>query len=406
MSEINKDRQYVDSLINGLFQPKDGLEDLFKRRIEQLKVTPTDALKLLGMGQNTLLGILKSTQQMVNFGNLIKLADFLQLPKETVVELYVTELEKNFPATHAIAPDKVKFIKENFDLAALKKTGFIKSISDYLDIEKKITYYFDLKNIYDYKPPTLDVAFSAGATKPKNNLNRSFFINAAKSFFEEVSNPHDFDREALIKYFAEIRWHSSNVELGLRNVVRDLFKMGITVIYIPPLSSLHIRGATFSVYDKPCIVLTDYIGFYPTLWFALIHELFHVIFDFEKIRTNKYKYHLSDDDDERLAIRENEMEADNFARQYLFSKEKTDSVKRYLNSQMYITDFAKNNHVHPSFIYVFYAWDNGKNDRMAWPRARRHSPDIKASIREMDNPWTDPLSITTFLKSKKHKIYN
>jgi HTH-type transcriptional regulator / antitoxin HigA len=404
MSE-RKNRQFdVDSLINGLFKPKDSLTDLFQRRIEELKITPTDVLKLLGMGQNTLYGILQSKQQLVNFSNLIKIADFLQLPKERVVELYLAELERNYPTTKIVSPDKVQFIKENFDLAALKKSKFIRSISDYSEIEKKITYYFGLKSIFDYKQPSIEVAFSEGAIKPKNNLSRAFFINAAKSYFEEVDNPFSYDKDLLINYFSEIRWHSSNVEFGLKNVVRDLYKMGVTVTYIPPVSSLQIRGATFSVNNKPCIVLTDYMGFYSTLWFALVHELFHVIFDWdEKIKVNKY--HLSDDEDERLAIRENEKEADDFAREYLFSKEKTNKIKRFINNQMYVYDFAKSNHVHPSFIYVYNAWDL-KKDEDAWRKARKHSPDFKNSVREMDNPWEEPLSIQSFIKSKKHKIYN
>ena len=404
MSQDEASKFDVDSLINAVFKPKEELTDFFQKRIDELKITPTDALKLLGMGQNTLHGILHGTQQLVNFGNLIKLADFLQLPKEKVVDLYLNELEKNHPPQHSISPDKVKFIKENFDLAALKKSGFIKSISDYSEIEKKITYYFGLRSIFDYTSPSVDVAYSEVSIKPKNYLTRAFFTNAAKYFFEEVENPYEFNRELLINYFAEIRWYSSNVELGLKSVVRDLFKMGITVIYLPPLSSLRIRGATFAVNNKPCIVLTDYIGFYPTLWFALVHELFHVLFDWEEIKQNKY--HLTDDDDDRLKIREKENEADNFARQYLFSLEKTNKVKDFLNNQMYVKDVARANQVHPSFIYVFYAWDTGKKDRMAWPRARRHSPDIKLSIREMDNPWDDPLSITSFVKSKTHKIFS
>lgn len=397
------DRTFAQSLIDDLF-PKEGLKELYQRRIEELKITATDALKLLGIGQNTLNGILEGEKELIKLSNLIKLADFLQLPKEKVVELFLAELEKKHPAKHSIAPEKVQFIKENFDLAALKKSGFIDSISDYAGADKKICYFFSLKTIFDYRQPKMDVAYSSGVHKPKNELTRAFFINTAKDFFEQVENPFEFQRERLIKYFSEIRWHSSNVTLGLRNVVRELFKMGITVIYIPPLASMHIRGATFAVNDKPCVVLTDYIGFYPTLWFALLHELFHVLFDWEEIRQNTY--HLTDDDDDRLTVREKEKEADNFAREYLFSKEKTDSVKRYLNNQMYVTNIAKENHVHPSFLYVFYAWDSKGKDRMAWPRARRYSPGIKDCVREMDNPWDDPISIQSFVKSKKFRIYS
>ncbi|MFA5234162.1 MAG: hypothetical protein WC390_07165 [Sulfurimonas sp.] len=43
-----------------------------------------------------------------------------------------------------------KYIDENFDLKTLKKIGFIKSIKDYDEIEKRICKFFGLKNIYEY----------------------------------------------------------------------------------------------------------------------------------------------------------------------------------------------------------------------------------------------------------------
>lgn len=406
MSKVEEGDKFYNDLIRGLFPEKKEptLIELFDWRLSELKITKTDALELLGMGQNTLLGILHGRQQLVNFLNIIKLANFLQKPKEKVVELYLIELEKNHPLEQEISPDRIQFIKENFDLAALKKAKFINSISDYKEIEKRIVYYFDLKSIFDYKRPPVEAAFSAVSLLDKNQLTRDFFIKSAYDQFENIDNPYEYYREGLISFFPEIRWHTTDVKFGLKTVIRALYKLGITVIYIPPMSTLHIKGATFAVNGKPCIVLTNYKGFYPTLWFTLIHELFHILFDWEDIKLNMY--HLSDDDEEQFSIIEREREADSFAREYLLSKEKTQSIAPLIFSPKRVDEFALNHQVHPSFIYVFHAWDTNGTGDVSWAKARKLSPDIDPSIEDFKNEWQNPLSVPSFVKSKKFKIYS
>lgn len=406
-----KNNNFADDILNQVFESpsfvfKENLEEIFERRLTELEISKTNVLDILKIQYRTLNAILKGTQKSVDFTSLIKLANFLQITKEEVVHLYIESLEKNFPneVESSLSPEKIQFIKSNFDLAVLKKAKFINSITDFRHIEEKIVSYFSLNEIYDYKRLPIDVAFSAGKVKPKNGLSRSFWIAAANNIFEGINNPYNYDRESLVEFFPQIRWFSTNVELGLKNVMKALFKIGITVIYLPSFSSLHLRGATFAVNDKPCIVLTNYKDFYATIWFALIHELFHVLFDLEEIRDNIY--HLSDEKVDQLSIMEREEEANNFAREYLFSKEKTFKVRPYLYDYKYVEEFAKNNHVHSSFLHVFNAYDIGDINRNAWAKARKHNPNFNDSIRSFDNSWDNPKPIFDLIKSINRTVYN
>jgi hypothetical protein len=58
----------------------------------------------------------------------------------------------------------------------------------------------------------------------------------------------------------------------------------------------------------------------------------------------------------------NEEEANDFARQYLFSDEKMKTIKPRINDPRIVKYFAEQNHVHPSIIYTFYCWDAGEGD--------------------------------------------
>ena len=393
MNEQQKDK-FINNIISSAFKEV-TLKELFESKLAQLKISPTAALEILEMSYRTLKGILDGTQKTFDNTALIKIANLLQEPREKVTKLYFDQLEEKHPITSSTTPEKIKFIKENFPLAILKKDKFIDNITDFNHIEKRICARLGLKSIFEYKRPDMDVAFSSGNMfKPQNELTRSFWIAAAKAYFEEIENPYEFNQKGLIDYFPKLRWQSIDVEHGFLNVIRHLYKLGITVIYQPPLHTLQLRGATFSVNGKPCIVITNYVGFYSTLWFALIHEILHIIFDWEEIKANSY--HLSDDNNQDSSVKEKEMETNKYARQYLFSPDKAQKIKPFLNNVSYVKEFAMNNHVHESLIYAFNAFDTGSKDRMAWARARRYDGDIKECIKPVDE----------FSKRKKLEIYN
>ena len=101
---------------------------------------------------------------------------------------------------------------------------------------------------------------------------------------------------------------------GLLAVARALFNIGITVIFQPSISRLQIRGATFCCNNKPCIVLSNLNNRFPTLRFVLLHELYHVLNDFEEI--TQRSYHVSEEGGADLFLID-EFGPDEFARDYL-----------------------------------------------------------------------------------------
>lgn len=397
----------VDALLEGIMMPeKPTLRGLFDKKLKELNMSATTAYKMMGMNYRAVNKILSGSQKLLDLSSLPDFASFLEIPEEEVIKLCLDALKKNTPTSTTISSKKIRFIKESFDLVVLKKAGVIDSLKDFEHIEKRLNARLGLKSILEYRRPTVDIAFSSGSFKPENDRNRAFWVKAATACFEEIDNPNEYSKEGLIDLFPRIRWYTMNVGRGLTEVIRQLYKLGITVVFQPPLLTLQLRGATFSHNNKPCIVLSDYVGFYPTLWFALVHELSHVLFDWAEIKEGKY--HLSDDKNETLTVREREKEADRFTRNYLFSVEKTNKIRPYLSDNNYVNEFARDNHVHPSFIYVFNAHDVGDTDRMAWARARRHSPAtlIKQALEVIDLPWEDENPAVEVLLQKYKSAVN
>lgn len=400
-----------DDILKRLFEPKplkvkETLEDLFNHKLESLDIPKTTSLNIMGMSIRTLEGILSGEQKMLDYTQLIKLANFLGLDLERTATLYIEKVNEVHNVEKDIGQlnEKVKFVNEKFNLAELKKVGLLKSLTDYEDIIKTICKYFGLSDIFDYSEPDMNIAFSSGK-RAKENCSVKNWIYLAEQTCIELRNPNSYDRETLIDYFSQIRWQSMDVENGLVNVIKQLYQLGITVVFIPSFPSLHVRGATFVVNDKPCIALTDYVGFYPTLWFALVHELYHVLFDWDDILLSNY--HISHEHSKSMFSQsQNEIEADNFAREYLFSKEKTREVSSFINNQEFIRQYAISNNVDPSFAYVFYAYDAPKTDKYSWGRAKKLNPNIEKLKSKMEYKFDPNSSFGDHIRKMRNKIYN
>lgn len=407
MSKPNSD---TDDILKRLFDPKpikvkESLEELFSQRLISLKIPKTTALSIMGMTTRSLDGILTGEQKMLDYTQLIKLSTFLGIPLEEVGKLYLEKLhEIHSESQKIVSGEVVNFINEKFNLAEFRKIGLIKSLNDYQEIVDSICKYFGLTSIFDYSEPDMNIAFSSGK-RAKTNCSIKNWIYLAEHTCIELRNPNSYSREKLIEYFPQIRWQSIDVENGLVNVIKQLYQLGITVVFIPSFPSIHIRGATFSVNDKPCIALTDYVGFYPTLWFGLIHELYHVLFDWDEILLSNY--HVSQESQYSLDSQsQSEQDADNFAREYLFSITKTRESAPFINNPDYIREFALTNNVDPSFVYTFYAHDAPSSDKYAWGRAKKQNPSIHKLTSKLQHSFETDSTFSEHIKKLRNTIYN
>lgn len=408
MTDSPRRQKEADKILQQVFETKIDEFDLtlrehFEQRLTQLEIKATTALSLIEVQYRTLNGILDGRLKMVDFSNFNKLATFLQLPLEKVLLLYLKDLKRNFPDDFNDEQESVTYLKMTFDLTNLKKSGFINSITEVQEIQEKIKSFFGYKSIFDFKVPRMDVAFSAGLTKPKNMLNRAFWIQSAHETFKHLANPNPYSRERLIEYFPNIRRMSLNVDFGFRNVISDLYKLGVTVIYQDYFPSLHLRGATFVCNEKPCVVITNYRGYYATIWFALIHELFHVLFDFEEIKTNRF--HLSEENNEYASVIEKEEEANSFAREYLLPKEFEEEFKFILNNKELVELKSREIGIHPNVVYTFAAFDAKANHGRYWSLAKSSSPNMEKMLERIENPWSATKPIVEHVKYLKQFIY-
>lgn len=403
MSDNEFNQIDINKLINSAWSNENPLKNAFEKRLSDLGITLNQAVDNLQIEYRTLNGILEGTLKRLDFVSLLKIAHFLDISYKEISDLYVRTISMRYKDDLDQSKRRT-FILNHFDLPVLKSIGVIDSIKDEAHIEEKLKAIFGLNNIMDFDIEDIGAAYSSTRIKVRNEKTRNYFIRKSKTIFKLIANPHKYNKEGLVEYFPKIRWHSTDINNGIVNVIKALYELGVTVIFQPSMPSLQLRGATFAVDDKPCIVLTDFRSSYPTMWFAFLHELFHVVFDWPEIQ--RVRYHLSDEENDLLVVRQKEEEANEFAREYLFPKDRLELISSKMNQRVLVKEYASDNHVDPSLVYAIDAYLNSSEDNNLWAQYDKFMPPVNNLVRNLSNNLSHKSSAAAFAEYYKNRIFN
>lgn len=377
----------IESLLNSIFSDTNyNIKDVFEQKLYEYNLSKTKALKLLNIDKDVFDEILNGTAKQPNLIHIVKIAEFLGFEVNSFINIVL----KNQSSENISAIDsarKATFIVKNFDVKALTKLGFFDSNYTTEELVNKVLNYFGYSTINDFEEQ-LDEPLYSRVKKNHSDKMKDFWIKSAYQTFKIINNPNEYNRERLKDLIVKIKPYSQDVGNGLLTVCRALYNIGVTVIFQNYLTTTQVRGATFIIDDKPCIVITDFNKNYPTLWFTLLHELNHVLFDYDTIE--KSSYHLSDDNDLFLI----EDQANAFARNFFLSEEKFQYIKKYINNPYLVSKFANEIEVHPSIVYTFFTWYQkelyGKNYHAAF---KQFYPDYSNAIAKLNPITWNELSI-------------
>jgi HTH-type transcriptional regulator / antitoxin HigA len=367
-----------DSLINSIldksFTLESNLPALLDQKLAEYDLSKTKVLNLLNIDKDTFDDIINGTSKQPNLINVIKIANFLELDLSEAVPAIlktkdnVTSIEK---------AQKAAFVAKNFDIKKLTKNGFFTDSDDISYLLTRILTFFDYGSIKDYEKNLIAPLYSR-TKRPHSDKMKTFWINSAYQCFKKIDNPNEYDREALKDIITKIKPYCQDVENGLFTVCKALYSVGVTVIVQSHLPLTQVRGGTFFVNGKPCIVLTDLNKRYTTIWETLIHESHHVLYDLETIKASVF--HLSGDPDLLLI----EDKAEEFAREYYCGIDEYRYIKPHIHNHFLVARHAKELEVHPSFIYSsFRQFEKILNDKNYYGAFQDYFPDHSLAIKDL-----------------------
>lgn len=354
--------------------------ELLINKIKQLEISERSLCDILRMDRATLRRLLDRETKKIDIVSFIKISQFLGFDLNELAKIYLNKLNSDIIGDIEYTK-KSTFILNNFDIKKLLKSKFFKS-NDLFEIEDRIKKFFELNSIFEFNSLLKSTCFSK-INRKSSNLTLQFWVATAASQLKYINNPNPFDRDRLSKIASRLRGLTISEERGFFTAVKALYEIGVTVIFQSYLSGTAVRGATFVINNKPCIVLTDINKRYDSIWFALAHEIYHVLKDFDRIKDSGY--HLTGEEDifyEQIT----EDLADSFARELLLPKKYLNILRDYIDVPGIVQDQANKWGVHPSIIYGHYLKD--KNDKNEYKKLNKFliSPE-KAIKGFVTHPW-------------------
>lgn len=378
--------QLTDNDINQLLKrafentESETLQETFENIINEYGLTKTKVCSILNIDKDTLNDLLNGTAKQPNLINVLKLSEFLEIDlKDIVSNILRNQTPENIGAIEKAK--KASFIAKNFDLKKLNKLGFFEDIENLDDVTDRILRFFGYNSVFDYESSLIYPLFSKTKRSFTDKM-KDFWIKSAYQCFALIGNSNEFNREALKDILIKIKPYSQDVERGLVTVCKALYNVGVTVIVQNQLPTTQVRGGTFLVNGKPCIVLTDLNKRYTTIWLTLIHEIHHVLYDLKTIENTRF--HLTGDPDLFLI----EEKADEFAMEYFCGLDRFKYIAPHIHNEYLVSKFAKEIEVHPSFVYTsFQHFQNTLHSQNFYGAFKQYFPDYYAAIKAF-NPIT------------------
>lgn len=159
-------------------------------------------------------------------------------------------------------------------------------------------------------------------------------------------SPKKLENElTTLKYIAL----NEDVEQSINNAKKVLNETGVYIVLREAITNCKVRGVLTTYRKKPAIYLSGRFKTHDNIWFALIHEIAHLLLHYN----NQDTIILSEDD-----ILNQEGEANIYARNFFVNKEDFDEFK--FNSDFSISSivgFANEQNVSPGIIVAFLQHD-------------------------------------------------
>lgn len=349
---------YIKKNSNVLNSSDLSLREMLVSFIKENDIVESAIAEEIGIHKETLSKFIGGESEL-KFIHAIRLMKLLNLSESQLVAAYCKDVDETSSLDKF---ERLSYITRNFDITTLKKIGIIKSRAKIEDYEQQICSFFGFNSIYEYDDtslmPTLFSKSKKLVLQEKEAKMTTFWLKCAISSFSKINNPHEYDRELLLKLLKRVGEFTRDEINGYKKFVLVLFQLGITVLTQPYVANTKAFGVTMILQGKPCIVITDMNKKYHKLWISLLHELYHVINDFEMLES--INYHLSNPQTPEILL--NEEKANQFALDALINPSIQKQLSKVVSFPFKVNQLAKELNVAPSIIYGVYleSLPNGK----------------------------------------------
>lgn len=344
------DNKKTDSVVNS-----DSLRNKLELFMENTGMTKTKVAQLIGLPNYKSVTNILDGKEEITLRCAIAIAHLIGISEQELLASAYKEIKKE----NGLDIDSIKyasFLYSNFDCRTLKALNLFGKNDTDEQMCDRLVEFFGFHFIYEYEAPLSQksVLFSkrkVSAQEKKDRLMMNFWLTTAQRSFVEMNNPNEYDRELLKDFVLKrIRQYTNDVDLGFSIAIYVLFQLGVSVLVQDYMTGTHAYGVSLIVNGKPCIVLTGLGGHYYKLWTTLLHELYHILNDWDFLQ--QVGCMISSENQEELFV--SESDADRFAYNCLIPEAVHKKLYMIINAKSKVDELAQKLGIHPTLVYGIY----------------------------------------------------
>lgn len=329
-----------------------SLREMLSCFIKENHILPSALADEIKIHEDTLNKYLEGRAEL-KLNQAVRIMKILGLTESQFVQAYFKEADEvDEQAFDRL--ERISYVAKNFDIPALRKLGIIRARAKMEEYEHCICSFLGLSSIYEYDDvsllPTLFSKSKRKVAEEKEAKMTVFWLRCAYRSFTRIGNPNEYDRNLLLQLVRKAPEFTADEANGYYRFVWVLYQIGVTVLTQAYTPGTKAYGGAIIIEDKPCIVVTDMGKQYHKLWISLLHELHHVINDFELLKS--MTYHFSTPDMPDLLL--NEAKADKFAYDVLVNPTVQSHLNRVMAFPSRVQELAVQLGVSPAIIYGVY----------------------------------------------------
>lgn len=277
-----------------------------------------------------------------------KLASMLGMNVEFWLNLQSAYEEKLAEIEHLKELDEQKSTMAMIDYSYFVRVAGLPAAKTFREKIQNLCKYLVISDLRVLQNPDFLANFRTGITNSneKNAVNARAWLQTALNFAKHITTT-PFSAEALKAALPQIRGMTKQDPSEFLPKLKQVFaECGVAFVLLPHLKNSGINGAVKWVTpERAVLAMNDRRLYADTFWFSLFHEIKHVLQ--QKAKT----VFLSSDKERAKEIDTKlEIEADEFAQNYLIPKREYESFSAEHITETRIVDFANKVGIHPGIV--------------------------------------------------------
>lgn len=303
--------------------------ETLREKLEELAMTPKEFAIRTAKPIKTISEILNGKSSItfemaVLFEKVLKIPANFWIKKQANFNEFVAR--ENHKAEIAQAMDWAKM----FPYPQMAKIGLVASTRIVEEKAEELLHFFNIskpsawESIYLNQQTPVFFRISLKHTKDPYALSALFRMGEIKANRVESL---EFNKSVLKSILPELKKIMEDMPNDyLQLIQKKCLLAGVKVIYTPNLPKTVIHGTVRWLNDKPVLQMTDRLKRYDIFWFSLFHELGHIMLHGNKKNIFLEEINNSENKDQK------EMEADEFASQWLLTDIEYEKIINKINS--------------------------------------------------------------------------